>query len=122
VIAYIYSTVKPQCNVSLYSGNFFVTAIIFGVYNKSEEYSIWISHSRSSESCFVFPRVFIVEEVDGLGDMGSVDTTAVFIQIVLDVLLHMSLISDSLMKLFSGKKQNFCSLDFCPYVPNFQDL
>ena len=53
----------------------------------------------------MFPSVFIAEEVDGLGDMGSGDTTAVYIQILLDVFLHTSLISDSLMKLFSGKSK-----------------
>jgi hypothetical protein len=57
----------------------------------------------------VFPGVFIAEEVDGLGDMGSCNTTAVDIHILLEVFLHVSLISDSMMKLFSGKQQNFHS-------------
>ena len=70
----------------------------------------------------MFPRVFITEDVDGLGDMGLGDTTAVDIQILLDVFLHTSLISDSLMKLSSGKYQNFSSWGYCPYVPDFQDL
>jgi hypothetical protein len=70
----------------------------------------------------VFPGFFIAEEVDGLGDMGSGDTTAVGIQTLLDVFLHTSLIYDSMMKLFSGKEQNLSSWGYCPYVPDFQDL
>lgn len=50
----------------------------------------------------MFPGVFIAAEVDGLGDMESCNTTAVDIQIVLEVFLQTSLISDSLMKFFSG--------------------
>jgi hypothetical protein len=69
----------------------------------------------------VFPGVFIAVDADGLGDMDSGDTTAVDIQILL-VFLHTSLISDSLIKLFSGNEQNFCSWGYCPYVPDFQDL
>jgi hypothetical protein len=57
----------------------------------------------------VLPAFFTAEEVDALGDVGSADTAAVGIQILLDVFLHTSLIYDSFMKLFSGKEENFCS-------------
>jgi hypothetical protein len=58
----------------------------------------------------VFPGVVVAEEVDGLGDMGSGDTTAVDIQIILDVFMHTSLISDSQIMLFSGKEKTFLFL------------
>jgi hypothetical protein len=70
----------------------------------------------------VFPGVFIAEEFDGLGDMGSGDSSAVDKQILLEVFLHTYPISDSLMKLLSGKEQNFLFWGCCPYVPEFQDL
>jgi hypothetical protein len=58
---------------------FFVTACILGLYNKSEEQSIWISPSTASlgSSGFssVFSGVFIAEVVDRVGGKGSADAT-----------------------------------------------
>jgi hypothetical protein len=54
----------------------------------------------------VFPGVLIADEVDGLRDMGAGDTTAFDVLILLEVFLHTSLISDSLMELSSVKEQN----------------
>jgi len=63
---------------------FFVSALIFGVYNWSEEYSIWISPSsagsRSSGPSSMFYGVFIAVKVDGIGKYGSADTSTVDIQ------------------------------------------
>jgi hypothetical protein len=65
----------------------------------------------------VFSGVFIAEEVEGAGNSGSGDTTA--IQILLEALLNMSLISASLMELFTGEKQNFWSWDYSPQMPDY---
>jgi hypothetical protein len=43
----------------------------------------------------MFSGVFIAEEVDGVGDSGSGDTTMVDVQTLLEAFLHMSLISDN---------------------------
>jgi len=69
-----------------------VTATILGLYQKSEVYSIGIyptAGSGSSGSQYVFPGVFIAEEVDGAGDEGSGDTTMADVQTILqDFLKH----------------------------------
>jgi hypothetical protein len=47
-------------------------------------------------------RVFIVEEIDGIGSMKSEDNTAVNVETLLEALLNMSLnLSVSLMKPFA---------------------
>ena len=58
------------------------------------------SVSSGTSSVFV---VFIAEEVDGLGDRGSGDTTTVDIQTLLEAVLNMSLRS----AFFSGKSKIF---------------
>jgi hypothetical protein len=69
-----------------------VTGAIFGLYKKSEVYSIWIypsAGSGSSGSCYVFPSVFRAEDVDEAGDEGSGYMTMVDIQTFLeDFLKH----------------------------------
>jgi hypothetical protein len=64
-----------------------VTATILGLYQKSKVYSIGIYPTAGSGSHYVFPRVFIAEEVDGAGDEGSGDTTMVDVQAILEDLL-----------------------------------
>jgi hypothetical protein len=46
---------------------------------------------RSSRSSSVFSVVFIAEDVDGVGDKGSGDTTVVNVETLLDAFLNMSL-------------------------------
>jgi hypothetical protein len=54
--------------------------------------------------------------------MGSGDPTAADVLILLEVFLHTSLVSDSLIKLFPDEEQNFRFWGYCLYVPDFQDL
>jgi hypothetical protein len=70
----------------------------------------------------VFFGVFIAKDADGVGDEGSGDTTRIDAQILLDVFFNVSLISVLLMKLFSGKEQNFQSRDCCYQGPDYQDF
>jgi hypothetical protein len=66
----------------------------------------------------VSSAVFIAQEVDGVEDKGSGDTTKVDVQTHLEALSNMSLISVSLQKLFSGKKQDSQSCDSSPLAPD----
>jgi hypothetical protein len=71
----------------------------------------------------VFSGIVIAEEVDGVGDKESGDTTTIHVQTFLEAFLNMSLTSAcSLMKLFSDKKQNFCSWHYCPQVSDYRDF
>ena len=60
----------------------------------------------------MFSGVFIAEEVDGVGDKESGDTTAVHVQTLLEAFLNMSQRSTCFMKLLSCKKQNFWSWNY----------
>jgi hypothetical protein len=57
------------------------TAGVLGLHSKSEEYSVWISLSSAcsgpSGSSSLFSGAFIAEEVGGVGDKRSGDTTTV---------------------------------------------
>jgi hypothetical protein len=71
---------------------------------------------KSSESFCVLYGVFIAEEVVGVGDKGSGDTTVVV------GLLNMSLrLAVSLIKLSYGKKKNFWSY-YSSQVLDYQDF
>jgi hypothetical protein len=66
--------------------------------------------SASSACSFIFSGAFRAEEVDGVGDKGSGDTT-VDIQSLFKHFLNMSLRSACFNdELLSGKKQNFSVL------------
>jgi hypothetical protein len=65
----------------------------------------------------VFSQIFIAEEVGGVGDEGSGDTTRVHVQTLLEAAL-----SISMMKLSSFRNQNLWSWDYSPQVPNYQDF
>jgi hypothetical protein len=75
----------------------------------------------------VFSRIFVAEEVEGVGDKGSGDTTMADVQTLLEAFLNMLLRSAfSLMKVFffffSGKKKNVQSREYCPQVLDYEDF
>jgi hypothetical protein len=56
----------------------------------------------------LFPVIFVVEQIDGVGDKELGDTTTVDIQALLEAFFNMFWrCACVLMKLVSGKKQNF---------------
>ena len=63
--------------------------------------------------------VFLAEEVDGVGDKESGNTTIVDVQTLLKDFLNMSL---SFIKIFSCEKQNLRFWDYSPKVLDFQDF
>jgi hypothetical protein len=68
----------------------------------------------------VFSGVFKAEEVNGIGDTGSGDTTMVDVQTLLEAFVNMSLRSACCNEAFYGKKQNFSSWDYSSQVPDYQ--
>jgi hypothetical protein len=69
----------------------------------------------------VFSGVFKTEEIDGIGDKGSGDTTMVDVQTLLEAFVNMSLrYACSIDEAFSCKKQNFWSWDYSFQVPDYQ--
>ena len=72
-------------------GYFFFTAPIFGLYNKSEEYAVWVSPSAggSSRASSVFSKVLRAAEFDGFGYKVSGDTTMIDVQSLLEDFLYM---------------------------------
>jgi hypothetical protein len=70
---------------------------------------------------FVFSGVFIPEEVDGVADKKSGDTTMVDMQTLLKAFLNMSPRSACFIhEVFLFLKQNFRSWDYPPQVPHYQ--
>ena len=62
----------------------------------------------------MFSGIFIAKEVDGVGDMGSGDPTAIEVQTLLGAFLNLSLRPAHFTdEFFSGEKQNFRSWDYC---------
>lgn len=63
--------------------------------------------------------VFLAEEVDGVGDKESGNTTIVDVQTLLKDFLNMSV---SFMKILSCEKQNLRFWNYSPKVLDFQDF
>jgi hypothetical protein len=95
-------------------GQFLVTSPIFGMYNKSEEYNLWVSPSSaggSSGASSVFTKVLRAAEFDGVGYKVSGDTRDV--QLLLEDFLYMFMRPARSMHetFFLYKKKNFWSWD-----------
>lgn len=69
----------------------------------------------------MFSGVVIVEEVDGVGDVSG-DNHSSSCTVTLEGLLNMFLRYVSLMKLFTGNKQNFLSWECSPQMLVYQDF
>jgi len=71
----------------------------------------------------VFCRVFIAEDVDGVGDKGSGAQQRLTYRNSRGVFLNVPEINYFIDKVsFSGRKQNFQSWDYFPQVPDDQDF
>jgi hypothetical protein len=69
----------------------------------------------------VFSGVFIVEEVDGVGDRGSRGASVADVQTIVVAFMNMSVrYSACIDEAFAGKKQNFWSLYYPFQVPDYQ--
>jgi hypothetical protein len=68
----------------------------------------------------VFSAVFIIQESDGVGDMGSRDNTTADVQTLLEAFVNVSLrfacFND---EAFFDETQNFQSWDYSPQVPDY---
>jgi hypothetical protein len=61
----------------------------------------------------LFSGIFVAKEVDGVGDMGSGDTTTAEVQTLLGAILKLSLRSAHFTdEFFSDEKQNFRPWDY----------
>jgi hypothetical protein len=71
----------------------------------------------------VFCGIFIAEEADGVADKGQVIPQQLMYRhskCFLNMSLRSTCFNDKAF--FSGKKQNFQSLDYCPQMPDYQDF
>lgn len=69
----------------------------------------------------MFSGIFIAKKVDGVGDMGSGDTTTVEVQTLLGAFLNLSLrYANFTDEFFSDEKQNFRSWDYSAQMPDCQ--
>jgi hypothetical protein len=95
------------------------------LYNKSKEYSNWVSPSSAgSEGIWVYILFFwsfVVQEVDE-GHKGSEHTTKFDVHISGSLFEYVPRdMPVSLIRLSSGKQQNIQSGEYSPQVPDYRD-